>query len=224
MHWGFARFALVTFVVGCSTPFLMPWLVAGLLNEEAAGAYGVCQTIVGVANMLILGVGNFISPLTARVMSQSGSEALWRTLIRANLFFLGILTAFLLLVVSSGTWLVSTLFGADYADLGIPMAILALSQIPAALGVVAGNGLWAIDQPRRNLPADWLTLIATVGSACLLIPQLNLLGAVLAILLGQSLGACCRWWMLIDVIGLPRSNNRPPPAAEISPESVLETK
>jgi hypothetical protein len=45
-NWTFARWALLTQVIGSSTPYLMPWIVAGLHGAKETGSLGACTTMV----------------------------------------------------------------------------------------------------------------------------------------------------------------------------------
>src|SRR6185295_17625777 len=69
--------------------------------------------------------------------------------------------------------------------------VLALGLLANSLGIVAGNGLWAIDQPRSNFFADVCCLLITLVAATLIIP-FGTLGAALAILAGTTSGAVVR--------------------------------
>ena len=199
-NWRFGRWAVLTFVVGCSTPFFMPWLVAAMQGEAVAGAYGACQTLVGLANMLIVGMGNFLSPLTARVFVENGNAGLRRVLQKAVLFFAVVLGGFCLVLIGWGEPLADLLFRGKFPDLGWPLIWLGASQFLAAIGVVAGNGLWAIEAPRQNLVADVVTLLGTVACAMWLIPAWGILGAAMAMFIGNSLGAMTRWCILWNVL------------------------
>src|SRR6185436_12173077 len=50
-NWSFAKWALLTQVIGSSTPYLMPWIVASVHGARETGALGACTTIVGLSNM-----------------------------------------------------------------------------------------------------------------------------------------------------------------------------
>jgi O-antigen/teichoic acid export membrane protein len=72
------------------------------------------------------------------------------------------------------------------------LGALALSALMNGIGVVAGNGLWAIDQPRPNFLADVFSMAVTLIAAALLVLPLGALGAALATLAGMTAAAVVR--------------------------------
>ena len=199
-NWKFGRWAVVTMIVGCSAPFFMPWLVAAMRGEANAGGYGACQTLVGLANMLIVGMGNFLSPLSARIFVEQGTAGLNRVLKKAVMFFGVTLGLFCLVLLFCGESVADLLFDSKFPDLGWPLVWLGVGQLMAAVGVVAGNGLWAIDAPRQNLVADVVTFLVTLSCAVWWIPTGGILGAALAVWIGNSMGALCRWLILWQIL------------------------
>jgi O-antigen/teichoic acid export membrane protein len=60
------------------------------------------------------------------------------------------------------------------------------------ISIVAGNGLWAIHQPRSNFVADVCCMSVTLIAAALLIHPFGALGAALATLGGTLTAAIVR--------------------------------
>jgi O-antigen/teichoic acid export membrane protein len=195
-NWQFGRWAVWTFILGSCVPFFIPWLVAGLRDATVAGQYGACQTLVGVSNMLILGMGNFLNPVSARAFADRGTDGLRRALAKGSMYFIASIAAFAAILLVAGEPLANLLFDNKYPGLGWPLFLLASAQLLAALGVVAGNGLWAINQPRQNIPADFTLMVVTLSAALLVIPRFGVLGATTAVLIGSLAAGVVRWLVL----------------------------
>lgn len=199
-NWVFGKWALFTHLVGCSTPYIMPWLVASLRGEAVTGTLGACQSIVGMANMFVTGVSNFLSPRTAEAYARGGTSALLRTMLRTALLFTVTLGGFSVLMWACGEALGPLVMGKDYHGLGSVMVVLSLALLVNSLGMTAGNGIWAMDRPSLNLTADVTSLVATIAFALLLVPDQGAMGAAIATLLGHLLSATQRWWIVLRLL------------------------
>jgi len=191
-NWGFGKWALQTFVLGNMTPQLMLWLVIATLGAAAAGVFGACSTLVGVAYVLLTGADNLITPQTAHAFATGGVRELRRVLLLANAFVIVAMGAFCLLFLLTGDSLVVLAFGPQFRGTAGVLNVLAISAFMNGLSIIAGSGLWAIDQPRLNFVADVCCMTATLIAAALLIHPFGALGAALATLAGTSIAAVMR--------------------------------
>ena len=95
-------------------------------------------------------------------------------------------------MLATGDWLTVLAFGSAGEGTGAILGALAVSALMNGIGVVAGNGLWAIDQPRPNFLADVFSMAVTLIAAALLVLPLGALGAALATLAGMTAAAVVR--------------------------------
>lgn len=191
-NWGFGKWALQTFVLGNMTPQLMLWLVIATLGAAATGVFGACSTLVGIAYVILSGADNLITPHTAHAFATGGVRELRRVLLLANAFVVVTMGAFCLLFLLTGDSLVVLAFGPQYRGTGAILNVLAISAFMNGLSIIAGSGLWAIDQPRLNFVADVCCMSVTLITAALLIHPFGALGAALATLAGTSIAAIMR--------------------------------
>ena len=191
-NWQFGKWALGSQLVGCGAAYLMPWIVAGTHGTAATGLLAACVTVVNMSGMFVTGVSNYLGPKAARSFASGGVDALRRVLSKAAILYLLTVGGFCLCVVFSGDLLARTLFGTGFAGTGSILAFLALNMLVSSLGIISGNGLWAIGQPRSNFAADACTLIVTlIVTVCLIYP-LGVLGAAIAIFAGSAVGTTVR--------------------------------
>ena len=101
-----------------------------------------------------------------------------------------------LFVLASGDFLLVLAYRDKYVGDGAAMGILAASAMVVGLGLTAGMGLWAIDRPKANLPADLCTLAVNLTVVFCLVQPLGVLGAALAVLSGNVVGALVRYTTL----------------------------
>ncbi|MBC7852903.1 MAG: polysaccharide biosynthesis C-terminal domain-containing protein [Pirellulaceae bacterium] len=196
-NWTFAKWALLTQVIGSSTPYLMPWIVAGIHGETETGLLGACITIVGLSNMFLIGVGNFLSPKAARAFASGGVPALQNVLWQRGTLCASALGLASLLAFTLGGPIAGLVYGPEFADCGLVMGLLSLAALANSLGMTAGNGLCSMDRPGANLWADVGTFIVSLISMLILIPLLGTLGAALATLCTMTADATLRWFILL---------------------------
>ena len=206
-NWSFGKWVLAGQFVGSSMFSVMPWLLALYHGTAATGLLAACSSIVGVSNMLSLGISNVLSPRAAKAYVEGGAKELRLVLRQAALLLGGVLGIFAAALWLFGDALARFLFGGRYAGAGTVIGVLALNALATGFGVVAGNGLWALGRPAANLKADVVGVGVTLGSALYLVPRQSALGAALALLAGAATGAAVRCWTLRAI--LPRGDARP---------------
>lgn len=195
-NWNFGRWALASQLIGCASPFFMPWILAVAHGESATGLLGACTALVGLANMFVLGVANFLSPRAARAFADGGVDELRRILSKATTVFVVTLGAFCVVVLVAGEWLAALVYGDKFAGAGTVITVLAIGMLANSLCITAGNGLWAMERPAANFRADVVSLVATLVAAVLLVPPFGVLGAATASTAGVAAGMAIRWLTL----------------------------
>jgi O-antigen/teichoic acid export membrane protein len=192
-NWLFARWSLQGFLVGNTAPYLMPWVVSAAVGAAAAGVLGACVTLVGLTTILLCGVDRVLAPRAALAFLTGGSQALRRVLFSAAAILTLALGTFCVFAFATGSWLPELVYGDQFRDSGPLLGVLALGGLITGLGMVAGNGLWAIEQPRSNFVADVVGLSVTIATAACLVVPFGPLGAALATLAGTSTSAVTRF-------------------------------
>lgn len=199
-NWIFSRWALASHLLACSTPLVMPWVVAFTDGEEATGILAACSTLVGLSNMFMLGLANFLSPKAAHAFAEGGLPELKSVLRKTGLLFAITLGAAALGGFLLGEWVATLVYGPSFSGTGAIIGVLATSLLCNSMSVTCGNGLWAMERPNASFRADVISLVVTVLATALLIPPLGTLGAALALLAGTFCDAIVRFWALRDVM------------------------
>jgi O-antigen/teichoic acid export membrane protein len=197
-NWRFGRWALASLLLGQTMPLILPWIVAGTHGEASAATYGVSATLIGFANMYVLGLSNFICPRAAQAYASGGSRELVSVLKQAVLMHLGALIPFALSMLIAGQTLMAFVYGPTFADAGPIIAILAFGAIANSLGIVAGNGLWAMELPSANFRGDVCAMLTWIAATASLVPMHGPVGAAAASTIGMAVGAMVRGTVLIS--------------------------
>lgn len=195
-NWIFARWALASQLLACTTPYVMPWVVALTHSEAETGTLGACTTLVGLSNMFMMGLCNFLSPRAARAFAEGGLAELKSVLWKTALLFLATLGSICLGAFAFGEPVAVLVYGPQFAGTGWMIGVLTLSVLANSLGVTAGNGLWAMERPQANFAADLTALAVVIIATIVLVPALGPLGAALTTLAGTSTDAVVRLYVL----------------------------
>jgi O-antigen/teichoic acid export membrane protein len=191
-NWPFARWALATQLLACTTPYIMPWVVALTHSEAETGTLGACTTLVGLANMVMMGLCNFLGPKATRAFSGGGVPALRSVLLKAAALFTSTLGLICVVGFLLGEQLAVWVYGEQFGGTGLVVGVLSLSVLANSIGVMAGNGLWAMERPSANFVADLLSLVVVAIATVALVPLWGPLGAAAATLAGSISDAILR--------------------------------
>jgi O-antigen/teichoic acid export membrane protein len=195
-NWVFARWALASQLLACTTPYVMPWVVALTHSEAETGTLGACTTLVGLSNMFMMGLCNFLSPRAARAFADGGLAELKSVLTKTACLFGITLGSFCALGFVFGEPIAVLVYGPQFAGTGWIIGVLTLSVLANSMGVTAGNGLWAMERPQANFAADLTALGVVITATIFLVPLLGPLGAALATLSGTATDAAVRLYIL----------------------------
>lgn len=212
-NWSFARWALASHLVGCTSPFIIPWILTASAGAAAAGLFGAAGTLVGVANMFVMGLGNFVVAKASIAFAQGGRAGLCRVLRKASLLFGVVVGSFFVVSLVAGEFLMVFIYGHQYDGGGLVLATCVLSLLAMSMGIVSGNGLWVLEKPRATFTADLCALAATLLTAFVLIGPLGALGAALATLAGSVTGGALKSAKFLQLIrSLPPAPANPEPS------------
>ena len=195
-NWLFARWALASQLLVCTTPYVMPWVVALTHSEAETGTLGACTSLVGLSNMFMMGLCNFLSPRAARAFAEGGLTELKSVLGQTACLFAATLGGLCLGAFLLGEPLAVLVYGPQFAGTGWIIGVLTLSVLANSMGVTAGNGLWAMERPQANFAADLTALGVVIMATIFLVPAFGPLGAAMATLAGTSTDAVVRLFIL----------------------------
>jgi O-antigen/teichoic acid export membrane protein len=146
--------------------------------------------------MFVIGMSNYLAPQSARAYVEGGMPALQNVLSKGFAIYGAAIGLFTAVAFLAGDSIAVILFGPEYQGIGLIVGLLSLALLANSLGMVAGNGLWAMERPSANFRADVAAMVITVLATALCIPVWGGLGAALALLFGNTTGTLIRVWQL----------------------------
>jgi len=191
-NWLLGKWAVGSFLLGCTTPLILPWILCSAHGEAATGELAACMLVVGLANMFVMGMGNYLTPKAAMAFHRGGATEFYRVLWGSAAVYAVVVGAFCLLLALTGDRLAIAFFSNKYAGTGPILLVLALGVLANTAGTTAGNGLWAIDRPHANFAADLCVLAVTLILAFRLVYPLGVIGIAIATLTGAVVGSLVR--------------------------------
>ncbi|WP_145364726.1 lipopolysaccharide biosynthesis protein [Stratiformator vulcanicus] len=181
-NWFFAKWAVASQLLGSAMTFVAPWIIVLTHGEAATGVFAAGSTLVGIANMFVIGVANYIGPKTAEAYAEGGVNRLVAVLKNTVTLFIVVLGIFCIGAFGIGNVLAAFVYGGDFAVAGPIIAILSLNMFANALSITAGNGLWAMHEPAANFRADVASIVVGVIATVALIGPFGAAGAAFALL------------------------------------------
>ena len=149
--------------------YMLPWILASVHGEAETGELAACTTLVGLSNLFVMGLNNYLMPKAARAFAVQGARDFRRVLRTATFCAAVVLGALCVGVFFVGNDLAGMMFGTEYADTGPLLTVLALAAMTDALGLIAGTGLWAMDRPATSIVGDAAQLVVTLAVALWLV-------------------------------------------------------
>ena len=219
--WPFARWSLASYLVGCTTPYVMPWLILRAHGVVATGALAACAQLANITSLYVLGVTNVLLPQAATALAQDGLEGLRGVLRHTAWVVIGPLAPFCLLVFLTGDLAVVFIYGPAFVGTGLVLTLLTTSVLMNGLGSIAGNGLYAMQRPHANLVADLCVLLVTVALSLWLLASHGVTGAAVATLGGVAAGVVARWVILLRLMSEQSAVHMAAGQALHAPDSII---
>ena len=85
-NWAFAKWTLRSYLLGYTAPYVLLWILGLTAGAAAAGVLGICNTLIGMTNVLVMGVDNVLTPQATHAFATGGTQGLRRILLRTGAF------------------------------------------------------------------------------------------------------------------------------------------
>jgi O-antigen/teichoic acid export membrane protein len=198
------RFALPWVIIALATDFFFDidlLLLSELLDRETLAVFGVLTRVFSLVAFGVSAVYAVTMPDIFESNAASDRAAFMRQLGEANLAA-AMISVLLFVVVLAGGPLLLTVFGPEFADGAVPLAVLCLALCVRSLFGPAAIVLSINDRPYATLPAIGLGMGVLVGANILLVPAHGLLGAAIAALAAQTFWSAAMWLTAKRIAGI----------------------
>lgn len=204
VNFQYGRWVAGENVCSALTMYFCSWYLMYMIDEDAAGFFFACFTVVLLANPFLLGVCSILAPRAANAYIESSYQGLARVLYRFGGVIMGVLLVFAVGLWFGGEWLTNRVFGPRYelyvvehlngqnhitSMLGLAMPLMGLSYISAF-------GLLAINRPFDNFYAAIAGLIVLIGM-CMSFAEPTLNNAAISFVVSFAVAATFRAGFLV---------------------------
>ncbi|TWT95841.1 MurJ-like flippase [Botrimarina colliarenosi] len=121
------------------------WLLSAIASIAELGRLGAARVVVQMTNPLVIGVSNYLGPMSAKVLADEGKAGLWRYTVRTTLIMASTIGVFLLGVAFVGLPVVEFVF--QKASAGVSTLLL----LTLTAGVLSEALLIPIEYASVNL-------------------------------------------------------------------------
>ena len=181
-----------------STPY---WLTMLLAGPAVTGVFAACMSIASFANPLIFGIGNILTPRSARAWKSAGGAGLRRQAVADAIFLGAVVSVFCIAVMVAGGPIMQLLFhGSEFAGHGATLDALALSMLAAAIGLPAMNALAGMERPRAIVSVGIAAVVLGIVLIIVLMAWWGIYGAAAGFLLGNVAAAAGRWIVFLRLL------------------------
>ena len=187
--WLFASRAAVL-VQGYATH----WLSLVVAGAAVTGLYAACMSVVSLANPVLFGIWNLLTPRSVLAWKDGGAAGLRRRSAKDALLLGGLMGAFCVAVLVAGDGAMRILYPSrDYDGHGHVVTVLAVATLVWALGIPASNALASMERPRPMAAISGLSAGLNVLLVWCFLTKWGLSGAAFAVLAANAVGTLGRW-------------------------------
>lgn len=197
--WQFGRWVFGGQISFALVGFSLQWITAAMIGEAAVGVYSACLMLVLIANPIVLGLQNVLSPSIAKSMHEGGNQRVRRLVLRSTVALTLMMSVYVTIIAIWGDLILQQLYGSGFAGHGITIGLLGWGALATAAGVSSNHGLRAIERPELNCVAAVLGLVVGVVTAYCLIPSWGVTGAAIGFAVSCTLTSGARMISFVSV-------------------------
>jgi O-antigen/teichoic acid export membrane protein len=145
--WSFAKWSVGSAIASWMLGGLYPWFLAGFHNTATVGVYAACWGLMSLINPILMGTTNLLNPMAAHAFAQGGAKQMNRIVSQFTLLLLVVMSAFCLLTLFKGDWLLGILYGPKYAGNGQIVFWLSFGYMFSYITIPICCGLMAAEMP-----------------------------------------------------------------------------
>jgi O-antigen/teichoic acid export membrane protein len=214
--WRLGRWLLANQVISNLQGYGCVWLSAAILGTAATGVLAACISVVAVANPLIFGLDNVLTPRLSAAFAKGNRRDLLAEALRNLALIGGLMAAVCIAILVGGDALMHLFYpAAEFGGYHAVLVVLAFGTAALALTLPASSAIAVLERPREILVTGIVSLAITIVSSLLLMQQAGIMGVALGTLLGNASCLAGRWALLLTEVMRPAADA---PAADVSAE------
>jgi O-antigen/teichoic acid export membrane protein len=199
--WGLGKWLFAGQITVSVQGYMAYWLLALVVGTTATGVYAACMSIALLANPLITGLGNILTPRAVLAFKEGGRTWLRHQAIRDSLLLGAAMTLFCTVVMFAGEDIMRLLYPSkEYEGQDHTVAVLALALLASAVGFPASKALASMERPIAIVLAGLVGAVLTAVLVWCLMVKWALVGAAYGFLLGNVAAAAGRWVAFLRLV------------------------
>ena len=177
-NWRFAQWLVGSSVVQWGAVNFFMIAAAGLIGTAAVGGFRAAQNIVGVINILTLGLENAVPPQASRHFFAGGYRALSAYLRKITWLGGGLTLGAALVIAAVPEFWLNLVFGGDYVAYAEILRWIALCKPMYFLGIPLRAGLRTIEETKPLFLASLLAMSLSLAAAFPVVGHFGLYGVI----------------------------------------------
>jgi O-antigen/teichoic acid export membrane protein len=197
------------FVQSVMNRAVLPWaplFILGVWAEaQEIGIFGAAVRVSMLVSLLLMTANNVIAPKFAELYATDQIDVLGQTARRTALVITILVSPVFLLMIFGGKWIMA-LFGPEFMDGALVLAILAIGQFVNAITGSVNHLLIVTGNERIVRNTTVVTALILTASCSALIPSMGAVGAAIAAAsatIGSNLIASYMVWKKLRVVTIP---------------------
>ena len=193
-NWRFAKWVFASGILWAVSMNLYPWFLTLFHGTASAGEWGACLGVLGLINVPLMGIQNFIGPKISYVYANNGESGLRSFAFKTSMLVGIIMSALCYVLYLFGDPLMVFLYGAKYTGNGSVIFVLALSLVAASLAFAFSRGLFALERADIDFKVNFIPLIILFTFGIWFVRYHGPLGAAYGLLLANLAAAAVRFF------------------------------
>lgn len=182
-HWRLSRWLAASALLQWMSGNLFVIVAGATLGATAVGALKAAQSIMGVAHILLFGLGNIAIVKASKALGKGGVVAM-KTYLKKLSFLVVLSTLFFAIIVSvAPEFLLATLFGGEYAPYYWVLRGYAVAYVIMAMNLPLSIGLKSLEQTLPVFLSFALAMLFSVIASSPFVGWFGIYGAVAGVIL-----------------------------------------
>ncbi|MEZ6117969.1 MAG: hypothetical protein R3C28_15560 [Pirellulaceae bacterium] len=205
-NWQFSKWIFVGALAVMLANFLYRSLLAKFHSYSELANLTAVQTVVYLANPLLLGLSNFYGPTSATIFAKQGARALFGSVFKTFVGMGALLSLFCIFLAIFGDAVVVFLCKEEYAGLGQLVVMFGLATFSEHMMMPLECGFQAISHGKMLFSAAFIRLVFSVCLGTFLIWKLGAMGVAIGILVANVCVTSFMWFWFVRLTRAPASN------------------
>lgn len=191
-NWILGKWVFASGLIWAVSMNLYPWFLQAFHGVPSAGVWAACLGTVSIGGPVMIGIQNLAGPKIAHVYAAEGHRALYRLVFTITAVIVMPMSLLCVVMFIWGRSLLSLLYGYQYADNGLVVAILALNLLVTAVAFPFSRALFALNRARVDFLVNLSALCIMVTLGLWLVRVFGPIGAAFGLLGANFIASAVR--------------------------------